>query len=714
MKSVLLGGLKVFLTNDSGFPLSAPGGRAKFFKAGTSTPETVYSNMALTTAIGPVVNTDSLGALPAIWLKTDRLYKVVVEQKVSDDPEVWTVLWEVDNVGEYVPESAGIAGDPSAVVSSISELKAVDHGEHATVQVLGYYSAGDWGEPSTFVYDAESTASADDGAFVEPNDHEGRWVQIFEGGVLDVRKFGAIPDLQNVSDVTAQVMNAANYSQINSTRSRPIKVGFVAPGKYSFSAGFNFPLFSFTDISDSSTHRVPWFINKDVVLVGTDVFRLSKDTECLTVEKLIGGTASLLVEGGGEIKVDPAWWGNSACNIENCYVECHSATSNNKVFTNCDIVSNGFIDGYVRLIDSGFKESWFVDGYDFSKLLVSDAFMGSIYDCDSADSYIDIKNFGGENDYGDLGGMTITGKELLSGCLVENAVFDNVVLSGNATLRNVRGTVSVKIASAIKLVDCEITINGYNGANTLTLTSLDCAESSVSSSLTKIVVNGPAAFSDSLVNVNLEMNGTPVFLNCEINGNVTSKAVADGQGAYHIYGQMRNCNLHGRHYLYGVSMGNMKTLVHFRWTDNWSDNATPVDVSNLAPYVDNSVSHDYVYKGNTGTFMKDRVQFAMAYSYTVTNMNKGWRVNPLFSSVNVFLVGKKSLKITVHVDVGSTGFGALGGAVSKYVEVTSGSIYGSTIAYSVQMPDIETEVGTKMREVAEGGGAKVWASVEIL
>ena len=89
MKSVLLGGLKVFLVNDGGKPLSAPGGRARFFVAGTSTPEPVYSDIDLTeeTALGPVVHTDELGYLPAIWLKTDRLYKVRVEQKLQERPK---------------------------------------------------------------------------------------------------------------------------------------------------------------------------------------------------------------------------------------------------------------------------------------------------------------------------------------------------------------------------------------------------------------------------------------------------------------------------------------------------------------------------------------------------------------------------------------------------------------------------------------------------
>ena len=112
--------------------------------------------------------------------------------------------------------------------------------------------------------------------------------------------------------------------------------------------------------------------------------------------------------------------------------------------------------------------------------------------------------------------------------------------------------------------------------------------------------------------------------------------------------------------------------------------------------------------------MKDRIGYTKAYSYTVTDMEKGWKVVPQFSSVSIFIIGKKILRITVHVDVNSPGFGVLGGAASKFAEVTSGSIYGNTVSNIVQMPDITTEAGTKMRDVASAGVATVWASIDIL
>lgn len=475
MKSVLLGGLKVFLVNDGGKPLSAPGGRAKFYKAGTSTPETVYSDIDLTasTALGPVVYTDELGYLPAIWLKTDRLYKVRVEQKVSNDPEQWALLWEVDNVGYIDPHETEEFGEAPIMVDSIVSLKGVDHAEHTRVLVSGYYSAGDWGEPSLFVYDTESTLAVDDGYVVKPNDVEagakGRWLQVFSGDVLDVRKFGAIPDLLENSDVTAKVVNAVNYSQRNSTRSRPITVGFVAPGKYEFSGNFDFTIYDFVDLSDNSHHPINWFIGNDVVFKGSySAFTLSKNTICLSRERLYEGTGcTLSVEGGGAIKVDPAWWGGAPCTITDCIVECHSVTTNSKTFDNCTISSNGFLDGYVTLVGMNFDERWFVDSYTWSHLVLSNVYY-DVNDCVSANSYIDIKNSQLDYNYGDLGEQTVTDKVLGSGSIAENAVFNNVTVKGNTELHNVSGTVVVNGNDAnLVFVDCWITFSGAYTVNTV-------------------------------------------------------------------------------------------------------------------------------------------------------------------------------------------------------------------------------------------------------
>ena len=430
MKSVLLGGLKVFLVNDGGKPLSAPGGRAKFYVAGTSTPATVYSDIDLTEAdaLGPVVYTDELGYLPAIWLKTDRLYKVRVEQKLPGSHDTWALLWEVDNVGYIDPHESEEPGEETVAVNSVAALKAVDHSAHTEVMVNGYYTAGDWGEPSMFIWDPSSTLSPDGGSVILPNGQEqseaGRWLQVFRGDILDVRKFGAIPDLTLYADVTSEVVNAVNYSQRNSTRSRPITVGFVAPGKYYFSGNFDFSQYTFTDLSDNSVHPIKWFIGNDVVFVGHDsIFTLSSETICTATEALISGSAQLLVQGGGGIKVDPAWWGNSACVLEDCYVECHSRTFNDKSFTRCVVVSDGMLGAsagnFIELHDMEFSEFWFVDTFQWNQLTSSGLHYG-VHDCRSAQSYVAVKTSQGDPNYGDLDGGVLSDAEILGNCLLEN------------------------------------------------------------------------------------------------------------------------------------------------------------------------------------------------------------------------------------------------------------------------------------------------------
>lgn len=717
MKSVLLGGLKVFLINDGGFPLSAPGGRAKFFKAGTSTPETVYSDIDLTegTALGPVVYTDALGALPAIWLKTDRLYKVVVEQKVSDDPETWAVLWEVDNVGTYVQESAEVTGDPSAVVSSISALKAVDHGEHSTVQVLGYYVPGDWGTPSTFVYDANSTASADDGAYVEPNDHVGRWVQVFSGDVLDVRKFGAIPDLTENSDVTAKVVNAVNYAQRNSTRSRPLTVAFLAPGKYEFVGDFDFTQYAdFVDLSDNSHHKLNWLICEDVVFKGDNSdFTLSSNTVCLTREALIeGSNATLSVEGGGSIKVDPAWWGDEACSVSDCYVECHSVTTNNKRFERCVVNSNrmfGTGAGYVTLVEMNFKEEWFASDFDWSHLLLSDTTI-SFYDCFSADSYIDIKNAQGDYDYGDINGKTVNGRELGSGCVLENAVLSNAIINGNCQLNNVYGTVTVDANVPIDLnfVDCWIT---FQKDTDLLINSINFMRGSLTFD-NIMQVQGNCYL--NYVEVNAQIKAMALFtaIACEFNANIEQWALLQS-GVYTLSGLVERCRFSlGGHVLKTADAGT-DTFVNIEWIGNNGIYSTPIVVSDVLSHLDNTNEQQYKYEGNTGTFPKNCIKGYRTTSFTVVGMTKGWRINPVFSATSIFAIGKKKVMVSVKTNVNIGAFGNLCGFACLRQEITDGTLLSTDLSLGVQFPDIETEVNTVMKDLAQDYPESVGIYVDV-
>lgn len=612
MKSVLLGGLKVFLINDGGFPLSAPGGRAKFFKAGTSTPETVYSDIDLTegTALGPVVYTDSLGALPAIWLKTDRLYKVVVEQKVSDDPEVWAVLWEVDNVGTYVQESPEVTGDPSAVVSSISALKAVDHGEHSTVQVLGYYTPGDWGEPSTFVYDPESTASEDGGAVIRPNDNSGRWFQQL-GSVIDVRKFGAIPDIVDNSDVTSRVQAAATYAANNTMtdRSRPPVVAFVAPGKYVLAGGFDFTVYSFTDISDSSVHPLNWYIGEGVVFVTSSAaITLSKFTDCRTVEALVEGASALNVEPGGRIEVDPVWWGSLTCDLVDCIVKCSSVTTNTKVFDNCSIESVSKLDGDVTLANMDFKQSWFVDDYDWTDLSISSVLI-NLQDCRSGNDYIDIVNAMVDKSamppaYGDMRHVAISGKTLKDGFAISNAVFDSVVVAGEGIIESCSGSITKDSSNVNSLTIRSSTLTiKPNSSHEFDYVALLIVYGSVitgESSYTKVVCNGCRCF-DSTIDVRMKVSGRADFKSCGINYDVEHHSV-ENAGTWSIDGTMTDCILSASHVLLTADTGS-NTVVNFLWKGNASSAVVAVDVSGISSHVKSAQYHSYEYEGNGGTFL---------------------------------------------------------------------------------------------------------------
>ena len=601
MKSVLLGGLKVFLINDGGFPLSAPGGRAKFFEAGTSTPETVYSDIDLTegTALGPVVYTDALGALPAIWLKTDRLYKVVVEQKVSDDPETWTVLWEVDNVGTFVQEEIPFDGDPAHIVESISSLKEVDHGEYGIIQVLGYYSPGDWGTPAIFIYDSECSKIPDDGAYVLPNDitaaNAGRWVQQFEGDVLDVRRFGALPDLVENADVTAKVVNAITYAQGNLTRTRPITVGFIGAGTYEFAGDFDFTSYSdFIDLTDNSRHHMNWLIGAGVAFKGSNShFTLSKNTVCLSTERLVYGTGcTLSVEGGGGIEVDPAWWGSGPCSVEDCYVKCNSVTTNVKHFTRCVVSSERKLAGNVELQEMTFNEGWFVDNFAWSNLTLTDTSI-TVNDCFSADSYINIKNARGDYYYGDLGEQTVSNKVFGSGCLVENAFLDECTIQGGE-FHNVSGTAKTTGTPSLNMIDCWLE---FTNASSATFKKVEWRRGSFKS-YKSIEILTSALFHDVVIEVNLTISCSgPIFNGCEIKNDVSQNAVND---AFEFI--FKDCRFSARHVLTGSGTN---ILVNGSWEDNFSSIDYPVIVDgNTIPLLSPvDSSHKYVYSGNTGKFL---------------------------------------------------------------------------------------------------------------
>lgn len=619
MKSVLLGGLRVWLVNDGGKPLSAPGGRAKFYTAGTSTPETVYSDIDLTqaTALGPVVYTDELGYLPPIWLKTDRLYKVRIEQKIPGTPEQWALLWEVDNVGYVDPHESEEHGEPTIAVNSISELKTVDHSAHTVAMVLGYYSAGDWGEPSIFVFDPECTKAPDDGAYVLPADQQqsssGRWLQMFSGDILDVRKFGALPDMTENSDVSAKVVNAVHYSQDNSTRTRPITVGFVAPGRYDFVGDFNFAQYSFIDLTDQSVYQVPWVIGNGVYFNGNGQFILSKCTECRASGKLFSGTSSLAVEGGGYIEVDPAWWGDDNCAISDCYVKCGSVTTNTKVLVRCKISSERKLGGTCSFQSCRLTEDMFTSSSVTP--IVDDSCVFDIDDFPTTAMWLRMKDQLSSIDY-DMKMKVVDSSCVIgkNGVYLKNAVLDgfSYASSYGITIDGCTGSLSLSVSGTASVLirgsNLSVAINSVGATSFAMYNSNVQNTNSVSTSVgtlyiksstftgTGLSTSGSLTAYDSLLQTSLlGCGGVLDIERCRVN-----TSVAHSQGGV-VSAVLKDNFFTGT---YGISASTVNTVFSGTICGNHST-AIPAISIERTNFASADSSHTYSYDGNTGTFPKN-------------------------------------------------------------------------------------------------------------
>ena len=83
-------------------------------------------------------------------------------------------------------------GHPTMIVNTIADLKALSAGQFSSVQVLGYYAAGDGGG-GQYYYDSSDTTSADNGGSIIVDNDGGRW-KLVNNGKVTLRQFGAKGD----------------------------------------------------------------------------------------------------------------------------------------------------------------------------------------------------------------------------------------------------------------------------------------------------------------------------------------------------------------------------------------------------------------------------------------------------------------------------------------------------------------------------------------
>jgi hypothetical protein len=272
MISYLLSGWRVYVPDENGNPLYQ--GRVYFYDASTSQPSTVYADKDQVTSLGTYVDVDGNGFLPAIWLDSSHLYKIVVKRLIQEDPETWQTMWEINDVGNPFLTSGNVTGESNIVVNTISELRALDPNDAERpeyVYVMGWNNPGDTGSPMLFRW--VQNASGNDGHWISPTiTGVGAWEQIFDGE-LDPRKFGAIPDSGNYCDTSLHncMMYATEPHTYDSSDPKfyfPKTVRFVKEGIYRLDVEFDFTIYTMISQYDSAPVTV---VIEDGVYLGGPV-----------------------------------------------------------------------------------------------------------------------------------------------------------------------------------------------------------------------------------------------------------------------------------------------------------------------------------------------------------------------------------------------------------------------------------------------------------
>ena len=207
---------------DGGTYSIAPGYKATFYAAGTTTPKTIYQNPGLSVPYPSpswVAVLDDQGSA-LIYLGAGG-YKLVL----TTAGDVPVPGWTIDNI-------QGGSSFGTGFVNSFAELAAVNTTLNPYTYIGGYYEPGDGGEG--MFYNVTSSDSAD-GGYIQTStfDTTKRWFRIpDESGKVRTASFGAIGLSVNHTDsVLAADSYAATYglTLLVNTPARVNNMTFTAP-----------------------------------------------------------------------------------------------------------------------------------------------------------------------------------------------------------------------------------------------------------------------------------------------------------------------------------------------------------------------------------------------------------------------------------------------------------------------------------------------------
>lgn len=286
-----------------------------FYDAGTQVPATVYNDSACAVALGPVVRLDAAGYAPdnGIWGLAGKAYKAIVSRVLSEDPELpeserLETLYSINGIGSELSGESG--GGQIVAVASVDGLRSMLPSEDGAMVFLpGYYSLGDGGE-GWFTWSAPSAEEDDGGYSFRPyalsSGEQGRFLRVLQGGELDVRWWGAIPD--GLVDCVAPLSRCKAHAGRIDLYAAPPRIVF-AEGKSSYKLPGNIVLGG----ADSRGKPHSWRIKAGVKFSGFTSFSIESPSIIEAVSPLDNaGIVRVKIGPGAVHSVDLRWWGTEA------------------------------------------------------------------------------------------------------------------------------------------------------------------------------------------------------------------------------------------------------------------------------------------------------------------------------------------------------------------------------------------------------------------
>lgn len=584
-----------YLDND-GLPLV---GRLRFCNSDGS-PANVFESDGVT-SLGSSVFTDSSGRpVPQPFLE-DHDYLIYFDKYVgintmTEDTEEdsWSeqgsAIDRYNTVGVHLEEQCYRTVDTIAALRTTHALASDE-----MVMLLGYNQKYDK-EPIFYRWDQYNIDLSNGGSIVKVTDVSmGRWVFVECPHSLDVRHFGAFPNQGMTSDPTQRyrVQMAAAYAHSNW-------------------CGLFFPADAedgYYDISGLALYDVDCDENARVFAIegSTTIINGVKRVYCDYAEDFdgtirliddvvrtswVGDSRTVSLEPSARLVVDMPLYGIPQ-QWSNIKVDMDEYIGANATFDNCDLSSCGKITGNITLKNMAVKGDWFVEGYDWVKLSMVNC---TILPCNFDDKsvYVTLKNKENQKDYGDLGGATLTGVNLLDGCFLENAVLAGCTVKGSSEFHNVSGSVKLDTAGTgdMAWMDSFITLTNVSNA---TVASFLLMRGSVSGG-TAVIMDGNLRLEDSVVSTVFSVVGDIVAYRNTIEATI-SHTPTSGNVREQFVGNTFNAQLNINPFL-----ANSKFVA--RWMGNYGTVANPINLNRLNIDPDDA-EHDYVYRDNGGTFLPD-------------------------------------------------------------------------------------------------------------